>query len=87
MLQGLFFTRLGPGKYAASLLSMLLQIFLLKKNILKKSVVLEVYPNEEIIDCCSCLKDISKTCSNFEEDKLSNKYFNKLKKVLIQYFQ
>ena len=57
------------------------------KNIIKDSVVLELYPYEEIIACCcACHKEISLIiCSKFE-DNLSDSFFHEIKKLFIQYF-
>ena len=56
-------------------------------QLVEDSVVLDLYPyhNEIIACCCICHKEICSICSRFEED-LSDRFFNDLKKLLIQYF-
>ena len=54
---------------------------------IEDSVVLDLYPGQEIIACCCiCYKEICSICSRFEVD-LSDRFFNDLKKLLIQNFQ
>ena len=57
-----------------------------EENITKDSIVLQLYPYEEIVVCCCiCHKKICLISSRFEDD-LSDRFFNELKKLLIQYF-
>ena len=58
-----------------------------KGEIIEDSVVLDLYPGQEIIACCCiCYKEICSICSRFEVD-LSDRFLNDLKKLLIQNFQ
>lgn len=57
----------------------------LKKDIIKRSVVFEKYPDEEMIcGCLDCKKEFFSVTNSFEER--CDNYFDDLKKLLIQYF-
>ena len=56
-----------------------------KKELIKQASVIQLLPHEEVIAyCIDCKKNIYSVYSEF--DSLSDNFFNKAKKNLIQYF-